>query len=259
MDAMAGSAGVGEPRLPRKFSMPEKLTSTSEASAPAARPKRAAGVVVPHSPRWFQRLAAWLVFASVRVVSATLRYRWHDSRETGLSGPVIYATWHNRLALSLIAYEHDRKNNPTAGLAAMVSASKDGAFLSSILECFGVQPVRGSSSRRGPQALLELTTWSERGYDLAITPDGPRGPRYVVQEGVMSLAQVTGLQIVPFSFSLQWKFQARSWDRFQIPLPFSRCDLVVGKPIHVPREATEAERETIRQELERTMRGMAAD
>ena len=239
--------------------MPEKLTSASEASARTARPKRAAGVVVPHSPRWFQRLAAWLVFASVRVVSATLRYRWHDHRETGVSGPVIYATWHNRLALCLIAYEHERKNHPGVGMAAMVSASKDGALLSSILERFGVQPVRGSSSRRGPQALLELTTWAERGYDLAITPDGPRGPRYVVQEGVMSLAQVTGLPIVPFSFSARWKIQARSWDRFQIPIPFSRCDMVVGKPLQVPREANEAERESLRQELERTMQEMAAD
>ena len=84
-------------------------------------------------------------------------------------------------------------------MAAMVSASKDGGFLASILECFGVQPVRGSSSRRGPQALLELTGWAERGYDLAITPDGPRGPRYVVQEGIIALAQVTGLPIVPAS------------------------------------------------------------
>ena len=82
-------------------------------------------------------------------------------------------------------------------MAALVSASKDGGFLSGILELFGVQPVRGSSSRRGPQALLELTTWAERGHDLTITPDGPRGPCYQVQDGVMSLAQLTGLPIVP--------------------------------------------------------------
>ncbi len=172
---------------------------------------------------------------------------------------MIYATWHNRLALCLIAYEHAHRSDPDRRLAAMVSASRDGAFLSGILECFGVQPVRGSSSRRGPQALLELTTWAERGYDLAITPDGPRGPCYVVQDGVMSLAQITGLPIVPFSFSLKWKIRVKSWDRFQIPLPFSRCDMVIGKQFRVPREATDAERERLRQELERTMRGMAVD
>ena len=214
---------------------------------------------MPHAPRWYQRLAAWLIFVSIRAVSATLRYRWLDAREAGPAGPVIYATWHNRLGLCLIGYEYAKKRNPTSGLAAMVSASKDGAFLSGILECFRVQPVRGSSSRRGPQALLELTTWSERGYDLAITPDGPRGPCYVVQEGVMSLAQITGLQIVPFSYSLKWKIRVKSWDRFQIPLPFSRCDMVFGKAIRVPRDATDAQREALRQELERTMRGMAVD
>jgi lysophospholipid acyltransferase (LPLAT)-like uncharacterized protein len=235
------------------------VTSSPEKPASSAQRKRAGGVVVPHAPLWYQRLAAWLVFVSIRAVSATLRYRWLDHREAGPVGPVIYATWHNRLVLCLIGYAYARKNNPTLGLAAMVSASKDGALLSGVLECFGVQPVRGSSSRRGPQALLELTTWAERGYDLALTPDGPRGPCYVVQEGVMSLAQITGLQIIPFSYSLKWKIQAKSWDRFQIPLPFSRCEMAFGKPVRVPREATEAQRETLRQELERTMRGMAGD
>ena len=85
----------------------------------------------------------------------------------------------------------------------MVSASRDGGILAGILEQFGVKPVRGSSSRRGPQALLEMTTWAERGYDLAITPDGPRGPRYKVQEGVISAAQLTGLPIVPVGVSSQ--------------------------------------------------------
>ena len=89
-------------------------------------------------------------------------------------------------------------------------------------------------SRRGPQALLELTTWAERGYDLAITPDGPRGPRYVVQDGVMSLAQLTGLPIVPVSFYAKWKIRVKSWDRFQIPLPFSFCEMHLGKAVFCP-------------------------
>ena len=132
-------------------------------------------------------------------------------------------------------------------------------MLAAILERFGVQPVRGSSSRRGPQALLELTTWAERGYDLAITPDGPRGPRYEVQEGVMSLAQVTGLPIVPVSYHLNWKIRAKSWDRFQIPLPFARCEVTVGRVLRVPREATDAEREELRQQLETEMRAITRD
>ena len=132
-------------------------------------------------------------------------------------------------------------------------------FLASILEYFRVQPVRGSSSRRGAQALVELTGWAERGYDLAITPDGPRGPRYRVQEGVMALAQVTGLPIIPASYYLGWKFQAKSWDRFQIPFPFSFCEVILGKPVRVPREALDPEREALRQQLEQSLRDISQD
>lgn len=228
-----------------------------------ARSRRSSGVVVPHAPYWYQRLGAWLAFALVRAVSATLRYRWTDNSgylNGGSTGPAIYCVWHNRLALCMQMYHgYARRRNHTPGMAAIVSASKDGGFLSGILECFGVQPVRGSSSRRGPQALLELTSWAERGYDLAITPDGPRGPRYVVQEGVIALAQITGLPIVPGSYYVHWKIQPRSWDRFQIPLPFSRVEMLIGKAIRVPREATDAEREALRRQLEQTLREISRD
>ena len=144
-------------------------------------------------------------------------------------------------------------------MAAMVSASKDGGLLARILELFGVEPVRGSSSRRGPQALRELIAWGERGYDLAITPDGPRGPRYHVQEGVISTAQITGLIIVPVAYHLNWKYQIKSWDRFQVPLPFACCEITVGHPMRVPREATSTEREALRQQLENELRSVTRD
>src|SRR6201988_4276641 len=93
-----------------------------------------------------------------------------------------------------------RSHSPNKGLAALISASKDGALLACALERFGVQPVGGASRRRGPQALLELTSWLERGYHLAITPDGPRGPRYIVQSGAAALGQFTGAPVVPVSY-----------------------------------------------------------
>ncbi len=244
---------------------PERAISLNSSIQKPARPrgrKRSSGIVVPHAPRWYQRLGAWCVCTVVRAVAATLRFRWHDhsGHFDQPSGPAIYAIWHNRLVLSTTAYyRYAQRSNPTAGLAAMVSASRDGGFLTAILEGFKIQPVRGSSSRRGPQALLELTTWAERGYDLALTPDGPRGPRYVVQEGVMSLAQLTGLPIIPFSYHLKWKLTARSWDRFQIPLPFSRCEMRVGKPVRVPRQTSDEEREQLRLQLERTLREISVD
>jgi lysophospholipid acyltransferase (LPLAT)-like uncharacterized protein len=230
---------------------------------PTARGRKPAGVVVPNPPRWFQRLGAWVIFLLIRSVSATLRYRWHDRSGFFDRPPVdaaIYCVWHNRLALCLETYRlYARSRLKTPGMAAIVSASKDGALLAAVLDCFKVQPVRGSSSRRGPQALLELKSWSERGYDLAITPDGPRGPCYGVQDGVMSLSQLTGLPILPVSYHLAWKIRVKSWDRFQVPLPFSLCDVIVEKPVRVPRDASDAERLALRQHLERTLREITRD
>ena len=225
--------------------------------------RRHGGVVVPHDATRRQRLGAWLVWAVIRTVAATIRFRMQDESGQlvgGLGGPWIFSIWHNRLALALVLYRrYVVRRQPGRRMAAMVSASRDGAFLARILELFGVEPVRGSSSRRGPQALRELTTWSERGCDLAITPDGPRGPRYVVQDGVTATAQLTGLAILPVSYRLQWKIRAPSWDGFQIPLPFTRCDVHTGPLIEVPRTATEAEREQLRQRLEQTMRAITED
>jgi lysophospholipid acyltransferase (LPLAT)-like uncharacterized protein len=232
------------------------------ANAAVSTKRKSSGVVVPHAPTWYQRLGAWLVFVLARAVAATLRYRWNDPAgvlENPPPGPVIFCVWHNRLALCMEARRVYARKNRRAGMAAMVSASKDGGFLAGILQCFNVQPVRGSSSRRGPQALLELTTWAERGYDLAITPDGPRGPRYIVQDGVMSLAQLTGLPIVIFSYHAPRKLTFNSWDHFQVPLPFSRCEMAVAKPLWIPRATTDAGREELRKQLEQTLREISRD
>jgi len=209
------------------------------------------GVVVPHEPKTSQRLIAWVVFLVERVVTASLRFRWRDS--SGLtsqqaSQPVIFCLWHNRLAISMVVYRRDRRK-----LAAVVSASKDGALLAAVLARFGVHHVRGSSSRRGPQALLELTSRAELGYDLAVTPDGPKGPRYVAQQGAIALAQLTGMPIIPVTCNTRWKLCLKSWDSFQIPLPFSRCELILNAPIFVSREADEAEREERRRDLETSL------
>jgi len=232
-----------------------EANSTSE--KPVAATPRKSGVVIPHSPKWHQRLAAWILWAVFTLVSATIRYRVNDPYDFMTRKDirqVIFCTWHNRLALSMkLYYAFGLRNHKSSGLAVLVSASRDGAFLAAILERFGVQPVRGSSSRRGAQALLELATWAERGYDLAITPDGPRGPRYIVQDGTMALAQITGLPVVPASYRLQWKIQMKSWDRFQIPLPFSRCEIYLGQMLTVPREIPDEEREKLRRVLEAEM------
>ncbi len=214
-------------------------------------------MITPHQPRRSQRALAALGFLVERILTTTLRYQWKD--DSGLPGapalpPVIFCIWHNRLALSMVVHRrYPRK------LAALVSASRDGALLTAVLSRFGVSAVRGSSSRRGAQALLELKRRAEAGYDLAITPDGPRGPRYIVQDGVISLAQVTGLAIVPVTCNLSRKLTVKSWDGFQVPLPFSRCEITLYRPMLVPHTASAEVREQLRLSLERTMKTNSQD
>jgi lysophospholipid acyltransferase (LPLAT)-like uncharacterized protein len=229
---------------------------------PMTRQRRSSGIVVPHRVQWHQRLAAYVIYAGIRGLSGALRCEWRDESglHDGKTEPAIYCIWHNRLALSMkIYFGFVAPRKKSLGLAAMVSASKDGGLLARVLEDFGVQPVRGSTSRRGPQALLELTSWAERGYDLAITPDGPRGPCYVVQEGAMSLAQVTSFPIVPVGSHVRLKVRLRSWDRFQIPIPLARCVVRFGQPVRVPRDASDEQREALRVELEQRLRSLTTD
>lgn len=226
-------------------------------SEPKPIPPRKSGVVVPQKPKWHGLLAARLIYLLTQVVAATTRFRWEDNSglmKAGDSNQAIYAIWHNRLAYSLIIYQrYVREHTGGRELAALVSASKDGGLLARVLELFGARPVRGSSSRRGPQALREMVSSADDGCIMAITPDGPRGPCYKVQEGIIGLAQVTGLPVIPVSYHLSFKLKLKSWDRFQVPLPFGSCTVRFGKPIQISREASDAEREQLRQELERRM------
>ena len=233
------------------------------APVPAKRPARKSGVVIPHAPRWYQKLAAFLITTSINLVALTIRFHVKDPHGfLGRKdfGPAIFCIWHNRLALSVKMYfNFSRRRFASAGMAGLVSASKDGALLAAIFQSMGIVPVRGSSSRRGPQALRELTTWAERGYDVCITPDGPRGPRYIVADGPIALAQLTGLPIVPASYYLQWKIQLKSWDGFQIPLPFSRCEVIAGRVMQIPQQLSDEEQEKKREELEAELRAITRD
>jgi lysophospholipid acyltransferase (LPLAT)-like uncharacterized protein len=220
------------------------------------------GVVIPHKPTLAQRALARLIYAVVRLVGATLRFHWEafPSALSSAAGPHIFCAWHNRLPLCSFVYRgFMRAHGRPPKLVAIVSASRDGAMMARLIGLFGIQAVRGSSSKRGAQAMLELSRFAEQGHDLALTPDGPRGPRYVCKEGAIYLAQLTGLGIVPVSYHLGWKICLKSWDRFQIPLPFSRVTVTFGEPLAVPRDASDETREALRRELDRRLQAMTID
>ncbi len=222
--------------------------------------RRSSGIVVPQPLPWHRRLAAFVVAGFIHLCIRTWRVRWNaPPAGPDTPRPAIYCVWHNRIPLALACYDFAKVRWPDAGMAAMISASRDGGFLANIVARFDVQTIRGSSSRRGPQALLEATTWMERNYSVVMTPDGPRGPAYQIQDGIIQLAKLTGRAIIPFSGFTQWKIRLKSWDRLQIPLPFTRCDLRYGSPIWVPRDASDAELEELRLKLEQSMRSLTQD
>jgi hypothetical protein len=139
-------------------------------------------------------------------------------------------------------------------ITVLVSRSRDGEFVSRVLQGFGVHVTRGSSSRGGAQGLLEIARQVRRGYHAAFTPDGPRGPRYEVQPGIVAVAKRTGAVILPVTYNARWKKVLCSWDSFVVPLPFSRVVVVYGEPIAVPANASPAVVQTKRQEVETSLR-----
>lgn len=234
--------------------------SPQETTVEPRRPTRAQPGFEPRLASPARRAVAATLAVAGSAIARTLRYRWLDPTgifEPGSEQRVIFSVWHNRLAVALFLYQrHVQRRLPGRRMAGLVSASRDGALLTRVLELRGVLPIRGSSSRRGGAALRELSAAAAAGFDLAITPDGPRGPRYQVQPGAIAAGYLTGLPVVPVGCRLGWAWRLRTWDGFQIPFPFSVCEVHLGTPMRIPREATERDRERFRSELESAMRAL---
>lgn len=183
----------------------------------------------------------------IRVIGRTLRIAIED--RGGVLDPenrqkMIWTFWHNRMFV--VPLLRVRARHRTG--AVLTSASKDGEIVAAVMKSFGLKSVRGSSSRRGATALLALTETLEAGEDVAVTPDGPRGPRYKLGAGVVFLAQQTGAGILPIHVEYSRAVRLKSWDRFMIPLPFSKVRVVCDELVFVPKEADiEAERVKIEQ------------
>ncbi len=191
----------------------------------------------------------------MRVVGLTLRYELRDP--TGQKAmakpgvPVIWIFWHNCLFCAPLT---KKRFSGTAPASALASASRDGAVIESMISSFGVKTVRGSSSRRGVAAMIALKKALKAGEQLFVTPDGPRGPRYQLQPGVVKLAQSSGAPVIPVRFQHSSSWRLKSWDRFHIPKPFSRVVVSVGDAIHVPSKIDENDFETYRKKVEDALR-----
>ena len=178
----------------------------------------------------------------VNLLCATLRYKVIDEAgflEKPFPRPVVLLVWHNRILAMPAVYR--RYYPKRKGLLVLTSASRDGAYLSEFVRCFGMGSVRGSSSRRGAAALLDLIRNLEAGFDLCITPDGPRGPRYSLGPGALLLSERCQVPLLPLlvEYSAFWRF--KSWDGFAVPKPFSKVRVIIGQPQDVRSTSSDEE------------------
>ncbi len=192
-------------------------------------------------------LAYWVM----RAIGCTLRWEF-QGRENLVSGGdesarrVILTFWHGRIFLATYLFRN-------RGIVVMTSQNKDGEYIARVIRRFGYVAARGSSSRGGRGALVEMIRALRDGSDVGITIDGPRGPRYVAKPGAVWVAARTGCPICPFCVSAEHKWVLSSWDHFQIPKPFTRALFIAAPPILVPKDASEPELERCQAQLQRSL------
>ena len=178
----------------------------------------------------WQRLLVWPLGVIARLWTASLRFDMSPQSEQALARadvPIAFILWHNRLFLAGEIYKRYRQGKT---LHALVSASKDGAWLAAFFDIIGIKCVRGSSSFNARESLGLLVNAIKQGHDIGITPDGPRGPMYDFKGGGMIAARRARATVLLFGAEFERAWRLRSWDRFYIPRPFSRvrvhCRLV---------------------------------
>jgi len=197
---------------------------------------------------------SWLIgFFGALVISVVGRtIRWQSEgdsyfEEINNSGHrAIFTCWHGRIFSATYFFRN-------RGIAVMTSLNRDGEGIAQCIQRLGYKAPRGSSSRGGFRALSEMARAIRLGSDCGFTIDGPRGPKYVAKQGPVLLALKTGAAIFCFHISMKHKIQLKSWDEFQIPLPFTRALVLQAPPIWVPRNSSEAHLRDLHQKMQATL------
>ncbi len=151
--------------------------------------------------------------------------------------PYIIVTWHNRLLLFPIMFSKNYREKTYA----LISPSRDGQYIADICKKMGVKSVRGSTNKKAAGALTSALKIIKAKYNISITPDGPRGPRYKMSKGPIILASMSGAKILPLSINSSSYWEIKTWDRFRIPKPFCKIESTVGESISIPPNLTESE------------------
>ena len=188
----------------------------------------------------------------IRVLAFTIRINDYPKgfNEKTKTYHAIYAFWH---CMMLIPAYVGRGSN----IQVLISQHSDGEYIARVIQRLGFGVIRGSTTRGGMRAVKSLVDKIREGFPVAITPDGPSGPRFVVQFGSIYLSKKTQLPIIPTVVGLSSYWTLPSWDKFRIPKPFSRALMMYGEPIHIPPNLSDEEMEHYRLLLEQTMKSMA--
>ncbi len=205
--------------------------------------------------KWWTVPVGHLVWFFITLICFTLRKRVivEDEEKPMGSFQCIIALWHNRVFVPCYVYRYVLKGKKVP-MSMLTSASKDGAMLATVAGDYGMRAVRGSSRRRGVAGFLDMLRELKDGCSMCITPDGPKGPIYRCHPGVLKLASVSGLPIIPLciSYSSYWRIK-KAWDGFVIPKPFSKVVIRIGKPLTVPSDLTAEQQTEYTQLLEQAL------
>lgn len=193
-----------------------------------------------------------LVWGAITALCCTLRFKVlyeADAAEIIGRKKCIIALWHNRTFTPCFVYRYVIKGK--VPMSMLTSASKDGALLSTVAEDYGMRAVRGSSHRRGVAGFRDMLRELEDGCCMCITPDGPKGPIYKSHPGVIRLASVSGLPIMPLCIDIAscWRIK-KAWDGFVIPKPFSKVTVLVKAPLEVPADLDDAGQKAYMEKLD---------
>lgn len=176
-----------------------------------------------------------------------------DARNWPQGEPCISVFWHDQQLFMPWLYLKFRQGKAARSMVALISAHRDGRIVARIVKALGIDSIAGSTTRRGREAMFSLIRALEEGNHVAITPDGPRGPRHRLKSGVIRIAQRAGAPIYPIAIACERAWTFRSWDRMFLPKPFSRAVLLRGERMEVPKTMEPGELEAYAQELEKRL------
>ena len=189
-------------------------------------------------------IAPYILYLIVKFIYATNKKVYHHPKDD--KEPFILCMWHGDLLSQIFNYGHFRK---AWVIKALISENRDGEMIAKIAKLFNCGSIRGSSSKGAAKVLINTIKELKSGIDVAITPDGPRGPRYSIADGIVAISQKSGKNIRCFNAIPSRYWQFKSWDKFVLPKPFGKIDFYISEPFSVQNLSLDVAKELIKSKM----------